>query len=121
MASQDSWARPLAKQLVDLFRVDSCDFIRSGSPTYDPATGAVTGTDTTYTGAAAVTKFGINGEGSVGKKYYLECWIDTQGVDDIVPTTDDFMHYKDRRWNIIAVDPAYSGDVEYAVKIRAES
>jgi len=121
MASQDSWARPLAKQLVDLFRVSSCDFIRTGTPTYDPATGGVTGTDTTYTGAAAVTKTGNLQDGATGKQYYLECWIDTEGVDDIQPTTDDFMQYNGRKWNIVAVDPAYSGDVQYAVKVRALS
>ena len=37
MASQDSWAKPLAKQLVDLFRVNSFNYIRTTEPVYDPA------------------------------------------------------------------------------------
>ena len=39
MAFQDSWARPLADELVSLFRVDSISYVRRGVPVYDPATG----------------------------------------------------------------------------------
>ena len=49
MASQDAWAKPLAKQLVDLFRVDSFNYIRMTEPVYDPETGDVTGGETVFT------------------------------------------------------------------------
>lgn len=120
-ASQDSWAKPLAKQLVDLFRVDSFDYIRVAPKAYDPATGDVTGGETVYASAGAVTKSGKAGDGAVGKTLYLEAWLDTAGIDEQFPTTDDFVVYNGRRWNITSVDPQYSGDVLYAAKVRAES
>lgn len=121
MASQDAWARPLAKQLVDLFRVDSCNYIRIGQGAYDPETGQVTNGETLFEGAAAVTKTGRIEEGGAGEQHYLECWIDTQGIGDVQPTTLDQMEYLGRRWKITQIDPAYSGDVEYAVKVTARS
>ena len=120
MASQDSWAKPLAKQLVDLFRVNSFNYIRMQEPVYDPMTGEVTGGETVYASAGAVTKSGKMGEGSVGKSLYLEAWLDTAGIDEQFPTTDDLVEYNGRKWNIVSVDPQYSGDVLYAAKIRAE-
>ena len=121
MAQQDSWAAPLAVQLVDLFRVSSFTYIRTSAPVYDPATGDVTGGETVYAAAGAVTKSGMLGSGSVGKSLYLEAWMDTAGIDDQFATTDDFIEYQGRRWNITSVDPQYSGDVLYACKVRAES
>lgn len=118
MANQDVWARPLAKELVDLFRVASLDFVRITSA-YDPATGIVTSTETTFTGAGAVTKWGNNEEGGVGGPQALECWCDLQGLGDIWPTTADQLEYDGARWKIISIDPAYSGDVKYAVKLTA--
>ena len=41
MASQDAWARPLAKELVDAFRVASLTYVRVEQGSYDPATGDV--------------------------------------------------------------------------------
>ena len=120
MASQDSWAKPLAKQLVDLFRVDSFNYIRMTEPVYDPETGDITGGETVFTSAGAVTQSGKMGDGSVGKSLYLEAWMDTAGIAEQFPTTDDFVEYNGRRWNIVNVDPQYSGDVLYAAKIRAE-
>ena len=121
MASQDAWARPLATQLVDLFRVTGCDYVRVTQGAYDPATGQVGNTETVFPSAAAVTKTGRVEEGGVAEQHYLECWIDTAGIGDIRPTTGDQMSYQGRRWKIVAIDPAYSGDVEYAVKVRALS
>ena len=121
MASQDSWARPLAKELVDLFRVDDLTYIRTGIPVYDPATGSLAGTDTTYTKAGAVAKHGSIGEGTTGANMYIEVWMNTEYVDDIFPTTDDFLEYQGRRYNITQVDPSYSGDTNYACKVRGES
>ena len=68
-ASQDSWAKPLATQLVDLFRVDSFTYIRMQEPVYNPETGEVTGGETVYASAGAVTKSGKTGEGSVGNRF----------------------------------------------------
>ena len=121
MASQDAWAKPLANELVDLFRVDDLTYIRTGTPVYDPATGQLTGSETEYLKAGAVAKSGSIGEGTTGANMYIEVWMNTAYVDDIFPTTDDFLVYQSRRYNITQVDPMYSGDVNYACKVRGES
>ena len=120
-ASQDAWAKPLADTLVDLFRVESLDYIRTGIPTYDPATGQVTGSETVFTSAGAITVSGSKGEGTTGADMFLEVWINTSYIGDMFPTTDDFLEYQGRRWNIVSVDPRYSGDESYACKVRAET
>ena len=118
MAFQDSWARPLSKELVDLFRVASLDFVRITS-TYDPLTGTITPTETVITGAGAVTKWSNNEEGGIAGPQMLECWCDLQGIGDIWPTTADQLEYDGARWKIISIDPAYAGDTKYAVKLTA--
>lgn len=118
MASQDSWARPLAKQLVDLFRVNSLTYIRIDQ-TYDPAVGDVVITETPYTGAGAVTKTMRTEEGGAAEVYSIEVWCDLEGIDDVWPTTADLLEYDGARWKIIAIDPQYSGDVKYAAKLTA--
>jgi len=121
MASQDSWAKPLAKQLVDLFRVDDLTYIRTGIPTYNPETGQVIGNETVYTKAGAVAVSGSTGEGTTGSDMYIEVWMNTEYIGDLFPTTDDYLEYQGRRYNITQVDPAYSGDTNYACKVRGES
>jgi hypothetical protein len=120
-ASQDAWAKPLAKTLVDLFRVDDLGYVRTGTPTYDPATGSVSGSETTYTAAGAVAVSGKVGEGTTGADLYIEVWMNTEYIGDLFPTTDDYLTYQGRKYNIVSVDPQYSGDTNYACKVRAES
>ena len=48
MASQDAWAKPLADELVSVFRVNSLSYVRVAPGTYDPATGLVASTETTF-------------------------------------------------------------------------
>ena len=121
MASQDAWAKPTADELVSLFRCDTVTYIRKSSPAYDPETGEVTQTETRYNKAGAVTKSGQLSDASVGKTMYVEIWMNTASIDEIFPTVDDFIEYNGRTWNVVAVDPMYSGDVYYACKVRAES
>jgi len=122
MAFQDSWAKPLANQLVDLFRVASCNYIRRNQTTYNPGTGEVDILETPYNGAAAVTKLmQANEEGGVSDTRSFECWINLSYIDDIYPTTLDEMEYQGQRWKIVSIDPAYAGDTRYAVKITARS
>ena len=121
MASQDSWAKPTADDLVDLFRVSDLEYIRTGTSVYDPTTGQVISNDTSYEGAGAVTKGGSIGEGTTGANMYLEVWMNTAYIGDLFPTTDDFLVYQGRKYNITQVDPMYSGDQNYACKVRAES
>jgi len=118
VAFQDAWARPLAKDLVDLFRVASLDYIRVATA-YDPAAGIVTTTETPFAGAGAVTKQMTTEDGGVGGPYSIECWIDAQGIGDVWPTTNDYVHYDGFKWKIVSIDPIYSGDSKYACKVTA--
>ncbi len=120
MASQDSWALPLANELVGVFRVASLSYIRTATA-YDPATGDVVSTDTTYNAAGAVTKMTNDETSGAGGPQILECWVNLEGIGDIWPTLSDALFYDGRRWNITSVAPMYSGDKKYAAKLTGRS
>lgn len=121
MAFQDSFAKPLADELVDLFRVDDLTYVRTGNSVYNPTTGQVTSSETLYQKAGAITKSGSLGEGTTGSNLYIEVWINSSFIDNQFPTPDDYLIYQGRKYNITEVDPRYSGDTDYACKVRAES
>lgn len=118
MASQDAWARPLATQLVDLFRVANLTYIRINS-TYDPAVGDVIITETPYTAAGAITKTERTEEGGAAEVFKIDAWINAAKIDDIWPTTADLLEYDGARWKITAIAPMYSGDTKYACLVTA--
>lgn len=120
MAFQDGWARPLADQMVDLFRVSSLDYVRVVS-SYDPSIGDVTEVETRYPGAAALEVGGLSEEGGTGQPHRIECWINASGIDDIWPTTGDRLEYDGKRWKIISIDPLFMGDQKYACKVVART
>jgi len=120
MASQDEWAKPLADELVDVFRVSSLTYFRV-STGYDPATGEVTTVELTYTSAGAVTKMTNLEAGGVGGPQTLECWVNLSAISNVWPTTADSLQYDGRRWKITQISPMYSGDTKYAAKLQARS
>ena len=118
-APQDTWARPLAKSLVDSFRVPSLSYIRVAT-TYNTTTGLTTDSETTYSGAGALIKTSNNEETSeTAGNEAIQVWLDLQGIGDIWPTTNDFISYDSKKWRIQTIDPQYSGDVKYACKVKA--
>jgi len=118
-APQDIWARPLAKSLVDAFRVPSLSYIRV-STTYNTTTGLTTDSETTYTGAGALIKSNNNEEvGETAGNEAIHVWLDLQGIGDIYPTTNDLIDYDSKKWRITNIDPQYSGDTKYACKVIA--
>ena len=118
-APQDRWARPLAKSLVDAFRVPSLSYIRV-STTYNTTTGLTTDSETTYTGAGALIKSNNNEEvGETAGNEAIHVWLDLQGIGDIYPTTNDLIDYDSKKWRITNIDPQYSGDTKYACKVIA--
>jgi len=118
VAFQDQWAKPLADELVSLFRVSSLNFIRITS-TYDPSTGTVIQIETVYAEAGAVTKWSNIEEGGASGPQTIMCWVNMSKIDEIWPTTADQLEYDGARWKIISIDPAYAGDTKYAVKLTA--
>tara|TARA_R100000781_G_scaffold86761_2_gene53400 strand:- start:2082 stop:2453 length:372 start_codon:yes stop_codon:yes gene_type:complete len=118
-APQDEWARPLAKTLVDSFRVPSLSYIRVAT-SYNTTTGLTSESETTYTGAGAIIKTANNEEtGELGGNELIEVWIDLQGIGDTWPTTNDYISYDSKKWRVQSIDPQYSGDVKYACKVKA--
>jgi len=118
VANQDEWARPLADELVNEFRVNSLDYIRR-TTAYDPATGETTTTDQIYPGAGAVTQWSNIEEGGVNGPQTLKVWVNLAGIGDIWPTTNDMLGWEQSMWKIEEIAPAYAGDLKYACKLIA--
>ena len=121
MASQDTWARPLADQLVSLFRVDGLLYVRRTQQGYDPATGQVTATEQNFTKAGAITERRRVEGGGANETYEIDVWMYLGDIGDQWPTTDDWFVYEANTWKIVQVDPMYSGDTRYACKVRARA
>ena len=85
MAYQDSFAAPLAKKLVDKFRVTSLSYTRVSDPAYDPSTGVVTPGETTYPSAGAVyPSFVDKANGGPSNSIQIEVEICLADVGNIV-------------------------------------
>ena len=119
-APQDSWAYPLAKQLVDLFRCETLTFIRTTQGVYDTTTGTIAIGETATSGAGAVvSSMRKEWEGN-GEEQELTAWLDHQLIEwPVLPS--DRLEYLGKRWKITSADPTYSGDVVYASKVTARA
>jgi len=119
MAFQDQWAKPLANSLVDLYRVNSVEYVRINQG-YDPTTGDVTIGEQVYQSVGAVTKTMVTNEGGgVEQVHAIEVWINSAKIDEIWPTTLDLIRYQDSQWKIVEINPLLSGDLKYGCKVIA--
>ena len=110
----------MAKQLVDLFRCSTLNYVTIVPGAYDPLTGTIVNAETTITAAGAVTKSMKDERTGVEESQEMECWLDHQKVPWPI-NTDDRLEYLGKRWKIVSIDPTYSGDVVYASKITARA
>ena len=121
MASQDAWAKPLAKQLVDLYRCSTLDYVRVGTPVYDPATGDSAATETTFTGVGAVLPTVSDAaDDTAGNALQITVAIDLAGVGNIVPTTRDRLLYLGKTYKVIDVQVS-SGDQLYSATLTGRA
>ena len=121
MAYQDSFAVPLAKKLVDKFRVTGLSYIRVDEPVYDPATGTSTPSETTFTSAGAVfPSFADQDNGGPSNDIEIKVVIDLAGVGNVIPTTRDRLDYFGRPWKVVRVDLS-SGDLLYTATLLARA
>ena len=126
MAFQDSWAEPLAQELVDLFKVDGCDFVRR-RVTYDPAIGQTVPTETRYPGVVAVEKKIREEAGGIQGEYVMYCWVYIGTIGGEYATTEDAIFYEGKYWKISPRGgnetgvKEYSGDLKYAQRLVARS
>ena len=121
MASQDAWARPLAKTMVDQYRVQGLTYIRVDEPVYDPSTGTTTPSETTFTSAGAVfPSFSDQDQGGPSNDIEIKVAIFLGDVGDIIPTTRDRLEYLGRPWKVVRVDLS-SGDLLYSAELTARA
>lgn len=121
MAKQDAWARPLAKTLVDQYRVQGLTYIRVDEPVYDPSTGTTTPSETTFTSAGAVfPSFSDQDQGGPSNDIEIKVAIFLGDVGDIIPTTRDRLEYLGRPWKVVRVDLS-SGDLLYSAELTARA
>ena len=121
MAYQDSFAAPLAKKLLDKFRVTSLDYTRVSDPGYDTSTGVVTPGETTYTSAGAVyPSFADQANGGPSNSIEIKVEICLADVGNIIPSTRDYITYEGRPWKVVRVDLS-SGDVLYSATLTCRN
>ena len=105
-APQDSWAKPLAKRLVDRFRSQDVSYVRIAPGAYDETTGTATLNEAVIPAAGAVVRSMQGERDGVQQGHTVEVWIDHQTIPWPV-STNDRLEYLGRRWKIIAIDPTY--------------
>ena len=121
MAYQDSFAVPLAKKLVDKFRVTSLDYTRVDEPIYDTSSGTTIPSETTYTSAGAVyPSFADKDNGGPSNDIEIRVEICLADVGNIIPTTRDRITYQGRPWKVVRVD-LKSGDALYSSTLTCRS
>lgn len=120
-APQDAWAKPLALELVNLFRETEVTFVRQTGQVYDPSTGQVVTEELPIKCGAAVEQVSRNEEGGVGETHTAIMWFDSTTLP-IAPTTADRVEYNQRTWRIVSIDPHYgSGATNYAYKLTVQT
>ena len=121
MAFQDGFATPLAKKLVDKFRVTGLDYTRVDEPVYNPALGTTIPSETTYTSAGAVyPSFQDQDNGGPSNDIEIRVEICLADVGNIIPTTRDRITYQGRPWKVVRVD-LKSGDELYSSTLTCRS
>lgn len=110
-ASQDVWAKPLAKRLVDRFRSQALSYVRVTPGGYDEETGTIVVSETVIPAAGAVVKSMKDERSGVQQGHQVEAWIDHETVPWPI-STNDRLQYLGKRWKIVAIDPTYGSGGE---------
>ena len=120
-APQDAWAKPLALELVNLFRETEVTFIRQTGQVYDPKSGQVVTEELPIKCGAAIEQVSRNEEGGTNEAHTAIMWFDSTTLP-VTPTTADQVKYNQRTWRIVSIDPHYgSGATNYAYKLTLQT
>ena len=118
----DATFLPVAVELIDNVFPTAVTFHQHGTKTFDPETGAVTGTDTDHNISAGVLSRKRIEEGGTAETYEISIWVHhgTSGLP-FLPTTEDSFTYDGVLWRVTQVDPTYSSAALIASKITGRS
>ena len=115
-----AWAKPLANELVSVFRVDSLSYVRVAPGTYDPLL-APSPTPRPPSPAGAITERRREEVQNGLERYEIDVWMALSDIGEVYPTYADYFTYDGTSYKIMQIDPIYSGDTKYAVKCRARA
>jgi hypothetical protein len=114
---------PVGVELIDnTFPTDIVYHQHDTTGTYDPLTGAVTGTDIDHAIKAGVLNRSRVESGGTSEVYEISLWVH-HGVSGLafLPTTADSFTYDAVVWKVVSVEPTYSSATLIASKIKGRS
>jgi|GEM_PF-2713353 len=118
----DATFLPVAEGLIDVTFPTAITYHQAGIRTYDPLTGAVTGSTTDHAIKAGVLARNRSEEGGAGETYEISIWIH-HGASGLsfLPKTGDSFTYDSMVWQVVEVAPTYSSKALIASKIKGRA
>lgn len=108
-APQDAWAKPLAERMIDRYRSQALTYIKvAPATTYDETTGQITGIETRFNAAGAVTRSRKAERSGVQQGNEVEVWVDHKTVPWPISSSDR-LEYLGRKWKITEIASYGSG------------
>ena len=113
---------PIAEELIDIEFPTKIVYLKTGNPTYDPATGQTTPNVVEHNIKAGILKRSRVEGGGVAEEFEIYFWIHhgPSGILEL-PTTADRIFYENRYWKAVQISPTYSSEGLIASKIIARA
>jgi hypothetical protein len=114
---------PVGVELIDnTFPTDIVYHQHNSTGTYNPLTGAVTGTDIDHAIKAGVLSRGRVEAGGPDETYEISLWVHHGATGlSFLPTTADSFTYDSVVWKVVSVEPTYSSKSLIASKIKGRA
>lgn len=113
---------PIGIELIDKVFPTNIVYLKTGNPTYDPATGQTTPNVVEHNIKAGILKRNRTEQGGAAEEFEIHFWIH-HGPTGIpaLPTTADRILYENRYWKAVDIAPTYSSEGLIASKIIARA